>query len=62
MAVPSPSTAYAPPVDPAGPLLNGASYGGGAGPSERTDPPIKSPAERRAAAERLRKLWNIKEQ
>ena len=32
------------------------------GPSERTDPPIKSPAERRAAAERLRKLWGIKEQ
>ena len=54
-------TAYAPPVDHAGPHLNGASYGGGAGPGERTDPPIKSPAERRAAAERLRNLWNIKE-
>ena len=34
---------------------------GGAGPGERTDPPIKAPAERRAAAERLRTLWNIKE-
>ena len=46
--------------DTAGPHLNGASYGGGAG--ERTDPPIKSPAERRAEGKRLRKLWNIKEQ
>ena len=51
------STAY-PHPDPAGPHLNSASYGGGAG--ERTDPPIRTPVERRAAAERLRKLWNIK--
>ena len=46
--------------DTAGPHLNGASYGGGAGPGERTDPPIKTPAERRAEGKRLRALQGIR--